>query len=350
MNLAFGVEYATIAGNVTETPVSSGTTRRRTQIRVGAVLALAAVAAFVIWLLVRGDDGKTQKQSPSNARAVSEQTLRGLRSTLGRPIYWAGPRSGTTYELTQTKGGRVFIRYLPKGVEVGTSKPYLTVATYRVKNAIAATERAARQSGSVRVQARDGAVAFYRRSRPTNVYLAFPESGAQIEVFAPSGKEAQRLVSRHRIQALRATTAAHAMRVTPVATSPDKLKKLAAARGRPIYWAGTRGGTTYELTNVPGGRIFIRYLPRGVQVGATKPYLTVATYPLARAFADTRAAANRSNAVKVPIKGGIAFYTKARPTSVYVAFPGVDEQMEVFHPSARSARALVTSGRIRPVP
>jgi hypothetical protein len=350
MNLAFGVEYATIAGNVTETPVSSGTTRRRTQIRVGAVLALAAVAAFVIWLLVRGDDGKTQKQSPSNARAVSEQTLRGLRSTLGRPIYWAGPRSGTTYELTQTKGGRVFIRYLPKGVEVGTSKPYLTVATYRVKNAIAATERAARQSGSVRVQARDGAVAFYRRSRPTNVYLAFPESGAQIEVFAPSGKEAQRLVSRHRIQALRATTAAHAMRVTPVATSPDKLKKLAAARGRPIYWAGTRGGTTYELTNVPGGRIFIRYLPRGVQVGATKPYLTVATYPWARAFADTRAAANRSNAVKVPIKGGIAFYTKARPTSVYVAFPGVDEQMEVFHPSAQSAPALVASGQIRPVP
>jgi hypothetical protein len=350
MNLAFGVEYATIAGNVTETPVSSGTTRRRTQIRVGAVLALAAVAAFVIWLLVRGDDGKTQKQSPSNARAVSEQTLRGLRSTLGRPIYWAGPRSGTTYELTQTKGGRVFIRYLPKGVEVGTSKPYLTVATYRVKNAIAATERAARQSGSVRVQARDGAVAFYRRSRPTNVYLAFPESGAQIEVFAPSGKEAQRLVSRHRIQALRATTAAHAMRVTPVATSPDKLKKLAAARGRPIYWAGTRGGTTYELTNVPGGRIFIRYLPRGVQVGATKPYLTVATYPLARAFADTRAAANSSNAVKVPIKGGIAFYTKARPTSVYVAFPGVDEQMEVFHPSAQSAPALVASGQIRPVP
>jgi hypothetical protein len=350
MNLAFGVEYATIAGNVTETPVSSGTTRRRTQIRVGAVLALAAVAAFVIWLLVRGDDGKTQKQSPSNARAVSEQTLRGLRSTLGRPIYWAGPRSGTTYELTQTKGGRVFIRYLPKGVEVGTSKPYLTVATYRVKNAIAATERAARQSGSVRVQARDGAVAFYRRSRPTNVYLAFPESGAQIEVFAPSGKEAQRLVSRHRIQALRATTAAHAMRVTPVATSPDKLKKLAAARGRPIYWAGTRGGTTYELTNVPGGRIFIRYLPRGVQVGATKPYLTVATYPLARAFADPRAAANRSNAVKVPIKGGIAFYTKARPTSVYVAFPGVDEQMEVFHPSAQSAPALVASGQIRPVP
>lgn len=350
MNLAFGVEYATIAGNVTETPVSSGTTRRRTQIRVGAVLALAAVAAFVIWLLVRGDDGKTQKQSPSNARAVSEQTLRGLRSTLGRPIYWAGPRSGTTYELTQTKGGRVFIRYLPKGVEVGTSKPYLTVATYRVKNAIAATERAARQSGSVRVQAGDGAVAFYRKARPTNVYLAFPGSGAQIEVFAPSVNEAQRLVSRHQIQALRAATAARAVRVTPVAASPAKLKKLAAARGRPIYWAGTRPRTTYELTNVPGGRVYIRYLPRGVKVGATKPYLTVATYPLARAFADTRAAANRSNGVKVPIKGGIAFYTKARPTSVYVAFPGVDEQMEVFHPSARSARALVTSGRIRPVP
>jgi hypothetical protein len=314
------------------------------------VLALAAVAAFVIWLIVRGDDGNSQTQSASNASAVSEQTLRSLRSTLGRPIYWAGPRSGTTYELTQTKGGRVFIRYLPKGVEVGTSKPYLTVATYRVKDAVAATERAARQSSSVRVQPRAGGVAFYRKDRPTNVYLAFPGSGAQVEVFAPSGDEARRLVSSGQIQALRAAAGPRTVRVRAVSTSPAKLRTLAAARGRPIYWAGTRPRTTYELTNVPGGRVYIRYLPRGVKVGATKPYLTVATYPLARAFADTRAAANRSYAVKVPIKGGIAFYTKARPTSVYVAFRGVDEQMEVFHPSARSARALVASGQIRPVP
>jgi hypothetical protein len=330
-----------MARNVSETPTSPDTTRRRAQIRVGAVVALAAVAAFVIWLIVRDNDGKSQKQSASSASAVSEQTLRGLGGTLGRPIYWAGPRSGTTYELTQTKAGRVYIRYLPKGVEVGTSKPYLTVATYRVKDAVAATERAARQSGSVRVQAGDGAVALYRRSRPTNVYLAFPGSGAQVEVFAPSGTEARGLVSRHQIQALRAATTARAVRVTAVATSPDKLKKLAAARGRPIYWAGTRRGTAYELTNVPGGRIYIRYLPKGVNIGAAKPYLTVATYPLARAFADTRAAANRSSAVKVPIKGGVAFYSKARPTSVYVAFRGVDEQMEVFDPSARIARALV---------
>jgi hypothetical protein len=328
----------------------SKTTRRRVQIRVGAVLALAAVAAFVIWLILRDNDGKSQKQSPSNASAVSQQTLRSLRTTLGRPIYWAGPRSGTTYELTQTRGGRVYIRYLPKGVEVGTSKPYLTVATYRVKDAVAATERVARQSGSVRVQAGDGAVAFYPRDRPTNVYLAFPGSGAQVEVFAPSGKEAQRLVSRHQIQALRAATAARAVRVTPVATSPDKLKKLTAARGRPVYWVGTRRGTTYELTNAPGGRVYIRYLPKGVKVGAAKPYLTVATYPLARAVADTRAAANRASAVKIAIKGGVAFYSKAQPTSVYVAFRGVDEQIEVFDTSARTARALVASGRIRPVP
>ena len=189
-----------MARNVSETRTSPDTTRRRAQIRVGAILALAAVAAFVIWLIVRDNDGKSQKQSSSNASAVSEQTLRSLRSTLGRPIYWAGPRSGTTYELTQTKGGRVFIRYLPKGVEVGTSMPYLTVATYRVKDAVAATERAARQSGSVRVQAGDGAVAFYRRSRPTNVYLAFPGSAAQIEVFDPSGRTAKALVASSQIR------------------------------------------------------------------------------------------------------------------------------------------------------
>jgi hypothetical protein len=180
MKVALSVEYPDNGPQRERNAHVPGHHRRRAQIRVGAVLALAAVAAFVTWLIVRDNDGKSQKQSASSASAVSEQTLRGLRGTLGRPIYWAGPRSGTTYELTQTKAGRVYIRYLPKGVEVGTSKPYLTVATYRVKDAVAATERAARQSGSVRVQAGDGAVAFYRRSRPTtNVYLAFPGSGGR---------------------------------------------------------------------------------------------------------------------------------------------------------------------------
>jgi hypothetical protein len=325
---------------------------RRDQTRVGAVIALAAAVAFVLWLILRNNDsGETQQQAATaSATAVSQETLQTLRRTLGRPIYWAGPQSGKTYELTRTPDGRVYVRYLSKESDVGTDRPYLTIGTYPVSGAFAVTRRVAQQPGTVRLAAGNGAVAFYRKDRPTNVYVAFPGSNYQIEVFAPSAGDAQELVSSGHIRPLQGSAAAPAAsRATAVATSPAKLKKLASQRGRAIYWAGTRSNTTYELTRTPDGRIYVRYLPAGVKVGVAQPYLTVATYPLSKAFAATRTAAAKPGTVKVPIDGGIAFYSKARPTNVYVAFRGVNEQIEVFDPAALRVRALVTSDRIRPV-
>jgi len=92
----------------------------------------------------------------------------------------------------------------------------------------------------------------------------------------------------------------------------------------------------------------VRYLPAGVKVGAGQPYLTVATYPLQGAYATTLAAADEAGAVKVPVKDGVAFYTGTRPTSVYVAFKGTDEQIEVFDPSPAKLRKLVAAGKVQP--
>jgi len=39
-------------------------------------------------------------------------------------------------------------------------------------------------------------------------------------------------------------------------------------------------------------------------------------------------------------------YSRARPTSVYVAFRKVDYQIEVYDPSARRAMQLVRSGLV----
>jgi hypothetical protein len=47
--------------------------------------------------------------------------------------------------------------------------------------------------------------------------------------------------------------------------------------------------------------------------------------------------------------GAIAFYTTARPQSVYLAYEGSDLQIEVFHPVPRQARRLVETGKVRPV-
>jgi hypothetical protein len=314
------------------------------------VLVAAAVAFAVWWFLVRSSS-PTTRSNPTGAVAVSRQGLETL-AALGRPIYWAGPRRGVTYELTQTPDGRVYVRYLPRGVPVGSQNVYLAIGTYPVQNAYAATKVVAAQAGTVKVHVGDGGIAFYRRTLPTNLFVAFPGSNYQIEVFDPVAAVAKKLVSSGAIQPVKAGTssAASVPKAAAVAAVPATLDKLSARLGRPIYWAGTESGETYELTQTPDGRVYVRYLPPGVKVGAEQPYLTIATYPMTNAYTTTKDAAGRKGTVEVPIPDGIAFYDASRPTSVYVAFPGVDEQVEVFDPSAAIARATVAAHRIRAVP
>ena len=62
---------------------------------------------------------------------VSADQLTSESKSLGRPIYWAGPRSNWSYELTVTNSGRVYVRYLPRGAAAGDSRSsFLTVGTY----------------------------------------------------------------------------------------------------------------------------------------------------------------------------------------------------------------------------
>src|SRR5205085_10667451 len=98
------------------------------------------------------------------------------------------------------------------------------------------------------------------------------------------------------------------------------------------------------------GRIFIRYLPKGVKVGATKAYLIVATCPVADAYKAVRTAAKESGAVTFRIPhGGLAVYNQSAATNVYFAYPGSKYQVEVFDPNPTRARQLVQTGAIRPI-
>jgi hypothetical protein len=278
--------------------------------------------------------------------------LRALGAQLGRPVYWAGPERGVTYEFTETADRRVYVRYLPAGVAAGSPRSFLTVGTYPVANAFAVTRAAARRQGSVKVPLGGGSrgVAFYSASRPTNVYAAFPGSAVQIEIFDPAADALHKLVAAGGIRPVTASSAnVSAVRTTPVLTTPAALKKLSATLGRPVYWLGPVSGSTVELSRAPDGRVYVRYLPAGVHVGSTAPYLTVATYPVANGLAVTTAASRTAGAVAVPLgDGAVAFYQRTRPTNVYVAFPGVGEQVEVFDPSAGRARAIVAAHRVKP--
>jgi hypothetical protein len=136
----------------------------------------------------------------------------------------------------------------------------------------------------------------------------------------------------------------------PRISTVDGLSALAGLRGEPVYWAGPCTGAAYEVTE-SAGRVYIRYLSSGVQLRSPQPnFLTVATYPRPNAFADIEAATKRPGAVKIAIPQGLAVYDSAKPTSVYLAYRGSTQQVEVYSPSALEARRLVESGRVRLVP
>ncbi len=326
--------------------------RRHTGIRIGAVLAVAAAIAFVVWLQLGGSSGTSAPGVPSGAIPVriSLQGLTTLGGALTQPIYWAGSKGGQQYELTKAGDGRVWIRYLPTSAKIGEqSTSYLTIGTYPVTNAFAATLAAAKSG--VRIHVGKGAIAFYSSSRPTNVYIAYKGSDYQIEVFDPSAKAARGLVASGKVQLIPGSTAAstHASSNGAVALTRLQLIDRAKGAGIPVYWMGAKPGVRYELTQTPAGRTYIRYLPTGVHAGSSTPYLTIGTYPLPNAYAVTKAAAHGAGTVTITVPGGFAFYNKTSPSNVHIAYPGQDLQIEVYDPSATRAHAIVASGALAPI-
>jgi hypothetical protein len=139
---------------------------------------------------------------------------------------------------------------------------------------------------------------------------------------------------------------------SPTLVSRGQLQRFAESVGRPVYWAGPRDGFSYELTTTSDGRIFVRYLPKGVAAGDPRPsFLAVGTYTRAGSFADLKRAARRKGSVwlKLPNDGLMVFASK-RPQSVYLGYAGADYQVEVFAPAAETARGLVLKGTIVPIP
>ena len=181
---------------------------RRPDVRLGAIIAVAIAVAFVVWLLVRGGDSNTASTT-TNGQAVgpvatSEDELRSLSDELGHPLYWAGPIPDRTYELTRTSDNRVFIRYLPKGVPVGIRQAaYTIVGTYPVENAYKVLQGLAKKPDESSFSAPSGGFAVYSTTQANNVYLAYPGSNLQIEVYDPSPQKARGLITSGQVAAVR---------------------------------------------------------------------------------------------------------------------------------------------------
>ncbi len=140
-------------------------------------------------------------------------------------------------------------------------------------------------------------------------------------------------------------------RAEPVKANADSLRQVAAAVGHPVYWAPGEKASTYALTRTPDGRLYIRYLPDGVQIGDPRPnFLTIGTYPQDNPLASVQQGAKRQGAVTKDLAGGGVSVTQSdRPTSVFFAYPESKVLIEVYDPTANRAATLVTSGAILPI-
>jgi hypothetical protein len=155
--------------------------RRQPRIMASALAGLAVAAGF-------SGCGSSASSKP-NVKPVgpvglSANGLRTLDAAIAKqPIYWVGPKPHYLYELTRTRTGNVFIRYLPPGAKVGSRKPYLTIATYPYQHAFQALKNV---SHGKQQSLPGGGIALVDTNYPKSVHLAYPGINYEIEVFDPS--------------------------------------------------------------------------------------------------------------------------------------------------------------------
>jgi hypothetical protein len=175
---------------------------RNRRLRIAAVVIVALVVGLVAWLLLKDDDDSGS--SSAKASLVGVQDLRDLSQSSGHPIYWAGRRPGERYELTETSGGNIYIRYLPSGVEAGVPRPdYLTVGTYPFPNAYGTLRKLARRQGSVSRPIPGNGILVSNSPNAQNAYFAYRGQPLQIEVYDPQPGRAFTLIRSGEISTVR---------------------------------------------------------------------------------------------------------------------------------------------------
>jgi len=139
--------------------------------------------------------------------------------------------------------------------------------------------------------------------------------------------------------------------VGPVLVGQARLTQFAASIGHPVYWAGPAGAMSYELTQTPSGRVYVRYLPTHTAAGDPRAnFLTVGTYPSDHAYTDLERAAKGNDVVSARLDDGALMVVGSKtPTNVYLAYRNLPYQIEVFDPSGTTARELALTGKIEPI-
>lgn len=203
---------ARLAPRVTGTVEPQHPAQRLTPRRLAAVAVVAVVVGVVVWLLVRG--GGTSNTTPTTTAATTTASVTPLgpvaatqtslvtfAKALKRPIYWAGPVPGDTYEFTETSAGNIYVRYLPKGVRVGDPRAaFRVVATYPYPGALAALSALAGTKG---VPLKGGGLVLPSAGYAKSVHMAYPGVAYEIEVFDPVAGKARAIAVSGQVRPIR---------------------------------------------------------------------------------------------------------------------------------------------------
>jgi hypothetical protein len=187
--------------------------KRLREPRVAALVGVG-IAVIVVAILLISSGGDDNKGDSSTAASSTTTTSSGgssqptkpieatvdrlleLSSVVGHPVYWAGARPGKKYELTIDNDQNIFIRYLDPGVPIGSKDvSSLTVGTYPVQDAVAALQHEADKPGARTASAPGGGFVLTSADAPQSVYLAYPDSNYQIEVYDPDPQRALSLAT-----------------------------------------------------------------------------------------------------------------------------------------------------------
>lgn len=131
---------------------------------------------------------------------------------------------------------------------------------------------------------------------------------------------------------------------TPVGV--EGLRALASTAGQSVYWVGPEEGYQYRIVRRADGGVQIDYLP--ADGSSAKPL--VGTYAVPNAYDVTQGVQQQDGDTKQEIAGGgVVIMSAAKPTNVYIAYPGIDYQIEIFHPDPGVALRLARDGRVAPL-
>jgi len=176
--------------------------RRAPSPRASAAVTVAVAAGLGVWIALGHAGSSPSSGHAGAARAIVGRPyvanvagLSALERSLRHAVFWVGAEAGTRYEVTMTKAGSVYVRYLSAGASVGDSRPiFTTVGTYPVSNAYAVVRKSARTKGSVVAHLTGAGLAVRDASSPTSVYVAYPGSQYLVEVYVPSPGDPMALV------------------------------------------------------------------------------------------------------------------------------------------------------------